>query len=128
MSNRKTGNRFEAKFCDLLFNKGFWVLNVTQNQAGQPADIIAVKNGFPSLIDCKVCENDKFQLSRVEENQRLSMELWEDCGNGQGWFALKTSKGIYMITLSDLLDLRKFKTSLNITDIIENSVSLEKWL
>lgn len=126
--NRKIGNDFETVFCEILSDCGFWVHNFALKKSGQPADVIAVKNGSAILIDCKVCENDNFQLSRIEENQKLSMDLWLKCCNGQGWFALKTSKGIYMITLSDLLDLSKFKTSLNLTDIIENSVSLEKWL
>lgn len=43
MNNRKTGNSFEAEFCDLLFQHGYWVHNLAQNAAGQPADVIAVK-------------------------------------------------------------------------------------
>lgn len=56
------------------------------------------------------------------------MKLWEDCGNGRGWFALKTSGGVYMIRLLELLGLSKTKKTLNLTDIIESSVSLEEWL
>lgn len=102
MNNRKTGNSFEAEFCDLLFQHGYWVHNLAQNAAGQPADVIAVKNSVPYLIDCKVCSGKTFSLSRIEENQRMAMTLWRNCLNGEGWFAVKFRENIYMITLSRL--------------------------
>ena len=79
-SNKKLGNGFETEFCEILSAHGFWVHNMAQNQAGQPADVIAVKSGHAYLIDCKVCSSKSFPLSRVEENQELSMELWKSCG------------------------------------------------
>ena len=56
------------------------------------------------------------------------MDLWSKCCNGQGWFALNTSLGVYMITLSVLEQLSKFKKVLNLKDIIENALALEDWL
>ena len=90
MTNKKLGNSFEAEFCEVLAGSGYWVHNLAQNQAGQPADVIAVKDGKAYLIDCKVCSTAAgFKFSRIEDNQELSMQLWETCGNGTGWFALK---------------------------------------
>lgn len=126
MSNRKQGTDFERQFCELLFNHGFWVMNIPQTQAGQPADVIAVKNTFATLIDCKVCENDTFPISRIEENQRNAMNLWSESGNGQGWFALKTSKGVRMMSLR-LMDHAK-KSTLNLEDIVTHSMSVSKWI
>ncbi len=97
MSNKKMGNQFEAELCEILAKEGFWCHNLAQNSAGQPADVIAVKDGKAYLIDCKVCSQGKFLYSRIEENQDLSMELWHDCGNGYGWFALKFDTGTYMV-------------------------------
>ena len=97
MSNKKLGNSFETEFCEVLSEQGFWVHNLAQNSAGQPADVIAVKDGESFLIDCKVCSQGRFPFSRIEENQELSMDLWCDCGNGQGWFALKFDTHIYMV-------------------------------
>ena len=98
MSNRKTGNAFENEFCEMLFNEGYWVHNLTQNNAGQPADVIAVKNGKAFLIDCKVCEGNSFPLSRIEPNQHSAMSLWKQSGNGNGWFALRLNDGsVYML-------------------------------
>lgn len=127
-SNRKLGNDFESEFCEILAEHGFWVHNFALKKSGQPADVIAVKNKTANLIDCKVCENDEFPLSRIEENQRLSMELWENCGNGRGWFALKTSKGICVTQLSDLLELGKTKKTLSLSDMLDTSFSLKEWL
>ena len=100
MSNRKDGTDFERELCQILREYGFWSHNFAQSRDGQPADIIAVRNGKAYLIDAKVCKNDTFALSRIEENQRWSMDYFRDCGNEEGWFALKTSEGIYMIPLS----------------------------
>ncbi len=102
MSNKKLGNSFESEFCETLAEEGFWTHNLAQNSAGQPADVIAVKDGKAYLIDCKVCSRDRFSLNRIEENQSLSMELWRDCGNGEGWFALEFSDQVYMLTLDSL--------------------------
>ena len=102
MSNKKLGNSFEAELCEILANEGFWAHNLAQNAAGQPADVIAVKNGESFLIDCKVCSQGKFQYSRIEENQDLSMELWRDCGNGIGLFALKFDEKVYMVDRESL--------------------------
>lgn len=99
--NKKIGNRFEEEFCNTLAEHGFWVLNVAQGKSGQPADVIAVKDNRPFLIDCKVCSNLKqeFVTTRIEDNQVYAMELWEDSGNGLAWFALKfTETGmVYMV-------------------------------
>lgn len=105
MSNRKDGTDFEKELCKKLSNFGFWVHNFAQNRDGQPADIIAARDGKTYLIDAKVCKNDTFPLSRIEENQRLAMTYFRDCGNPGGWFALKTSQDIFMIPLSILIEL-----------------------
>lgn len=102
MSNKKIGNTFESELCEILAEEGFWCHNLAQNAAGQPADVIAVRDKQAFLIDCKVCSQGKFQYSRIEENQDRSMELWHDCGNGNGWFALKFDSGIYMINRESL--------------------------
>ena len=85
MSNKKSGNQFESELCEILSMYGFWCHNLAQNSAGQPADVIAVRNREAYLIDCKVCSTNKgFALNRMEENQDLAMNLWNECGNGQG--------------------------------------------
>ena len=74
--NRTVGSQFEEELCGLLAEHGWWAHNMAQNQTGQPADVIAVKNNIAVLIDCKDCENNRFPLSRIECNQEGAMTLW----------------------------------------------------
>jgi Holliday junction resolvase len=130
MSNKKLGNSFEAELCEILSAYGFWCHNLAQNAAGQPADVIAVKNGKAYLIDCKVCSTDKgFALNRMEENQDLAMELWNECGNGQGWFAMKLPTGdIFMLPHFDIKACRHTQSHLSPGDIFLTGKPLEKWV
>ena len=129
MTNKKLGNDFESEFCQMLSHKGFWVHNMAQKAAGQPADVIAVKKHKAYLIDCKVCTKKGFVLSRVEENQDLSMNLWRQCGNGEGWFAIKTNEGeVYMVSHIHTLALRESKTVMNHKDLEEFGTPFGKWV
>ena len=129
ISNKKLGNDFESKLCELLGDKGFWAHNFAQNSAGQPADVIAARNYKTYLIDCKVCSNRGFELSRVEQNQDLSMSLWESCGNGTGWFALLLpGNRIYMISHGIVKQVMKEMTYLNEEFINGIGTPLETWM
>lgn len=128
MNNGRLGTAFENEFCEKLAKHYYWVHKLARNADGQPADVIAVKNQKAFLIDCKVCSYDKFPLSRVEENQHFAMETWLSCGNGEGWFALKTNDDIYMIPHRTMVSLSYDKRSLNLTDIRAYGISWERWL
>lgn len=128
MSNKKLGNSFETELCEILAEEGFWCHNLAQNSAGQPADVIAVKCGEAFLIDCKVCSQGKFQYSRIEENQDLSMELWRDCGNGYGWFALKFDTGTYMVDRESLRNCSNHHPAMTPELADMYGYSLEEWL
>ena len=129
MNNKTLGNDFEQELCEKLSEYGFWVHNMAMNKAGQPADIVAVKNKIAYLIDAKVCSSKGFALSRVEENQELAMSLWNDRGNGQGWFALKVSTGeIYMLPHICIQAFKRSKSILTFSEIHELGKPLEKWV
>jgi Holliday junction resolvase len=130
MSNKKAGNQFEAELCEILSAYGFWCHNLAANAAGQPADVLAAKNGKAYLIDCKVCSTDKgFALSRMEENQDLAMELWNGCGNGQGWFAIKLpTEDIFMLPHFCIKSSRNMQSHLSPAEIFELGKPLEKWV
>ena len=127
-SNRKIGNTFESELCQMLFDNGFWSHNLTQNNAGQPADIIAVRNGKAYLIDAKVCSNNEFPLKRVEENQTLSMDLWTDRGNGQGWFALKLNNEVYMLPHIMIKAYANSQSKISASEIHGCGTPFEKWV
>ena len=128
MNNKRLGNSFEAEFCEILFENGFWTHNLAQNASGQPADVIAARNGKTYLIDCKVCSVRGFALSRMEGNQDLSMELWKACGNGEGWFAVLIGEQIAMIPHFTVKALRYQQSYMNELEIREFGTPLEKWL
>ena len=128
-SNRAVGNAFEQEFSELLYAYGFWVHRLTQDNAGQPADVIAVRNKTAYLIDCKDCSAKGFDLRRVEENQISAMQLWNDCGNGQGWFALKVPTGdIYMLPLFVVMAYKGRQSSLSFAEIHELGKPIEVWV
>ena len=48
--NRSRGGRFEQEMAEKLAENGFWCHVMQQNKAGQPADLIAVKGRYHTLI------------------------------------------------------------------------------
>lgn len=128
MTNKKMGNDFENRFVEILSQEGYWCHLFAQNQAGQPADVIAVRNGKAYLIDCKVCSNRGFALSRMEENQDLAMEHWKNCGNGAGWFAVLTGESIFMIPHFTVKGFRKKQAVMSESEMLEYGMPLVKWL
>jgi Holliday junction resolvase len=128
MSNKKLGNDFESELCEILSMYGFWCHNLAQNSDGQPADVIAVKNSVAYLIDCKVCSNDRFPFSRIEENQELAMEMWRECGNSCGIFALKFSEDIYMVPMYSMALCRDKNSSMTLDLVKQYGLSLGEWL
>ena len=129
MNNKTLGNSFEQELCEKLSEYGFWAHVLNANKAGQPADIIAARNKVAYLIDAKVCSNKGFALSRMEENQELAMDLWNESGNGQGWFALKVpTNEIYMIPHFCMQAYKNRQASLSFSEIHEIGKPLERWV
>ena len=129
--NRTTGNRFEQELSHELANHGFWCHVMQQNKAGQPADIIAVKGKFHTLIDCKVISDDKgFPFERVEENQRLAMKQFQRKSNDLCYFALKLpDESVWLVSMERIETLRgRGKKRLTDHEIRTETWSLHSWL
>lgn len=105
LSNRSAGTSFENAFARALHGYGFWVHPLRQSESGQPADIIACRDGRAWLIDCKACARGRFDLSRVEENQTLAMTEFEKRG-GSAWFAVMIRGAIWMLSFRTVSELR----------------------
>ena len=132
MSNIKEGIAFEREFCELLGSRGFWVHRLSQNAAGQqPADVIAIKDGYHTLIDCKLCSTKNgFRFSRAEDNQRNAMALFEKRGWHSCWFALKLPDGqIRMLKHSWIPVYEKLGwKGISPTDMESLTMTFEQWL
>lgn len=129
MINKKLGNDFEQELCEILADAGYWTHNFASKKTGQPADVIAVKDGKAYLIDAKECTREIFPLKRMEYNQELSMGLWIECGNIEPYFALKARNEIYMVDYTTVMDLiRKGKKQLNLEDMNKYGTRLAAWL
>lgn len=128
--NRSTGGRFEQELSHVLAENGFWVHVFQQNKSGQPADIIAVKGKFHTLIDCKVCDKGYFSFERIEENQRLAMKQFTRKANELCYFALKLpDESIRLISLSRLVTVMgRGKKRISEKDMSTETWLLEDWL
>lgn len=129
MSNRSEGNKFEREFCEILSTHGFWVHNLAQNKAGQPADVIAVNKTGSYLIDCKIVSGKKFALSRIEDNQHLAMHLWKKLTGHPAWFAIEFGgERVYMISYDELAQIGMYDDYASEPDIADFGHELGGWL
>ena len=129
--NRTNGGHFEQELSEKLADNGFWVHVMQQNKSGQPADIIAVKGSFHTLIDCKVISDDNgFPFERVEENQKLAMRMFQRKANELCYFALKLpDESIWLINLERIETIRgRGKKRLTDDEIRTQTWSLQSWV
>lgn len=103
MNNKRIGTQFEREVCALLSKKGYWVHFITPDARGaQPFDIIAVRNGRATAIDCKTSASASFSISRLEDNQIHAFEKWVRCGNEMPLIYVKHVGNIYVVRYDDL--------------------------
>ena len=128
--NRTIGGRFEQELSHILAGRGFWVHVMQQNKAGQPADIIAVKGKFHTLIDCKVCDGGFFSFDRIEENQKMAMKLFFRKAGELCYFALKLpDESIRMVSLERCETLNgRGKKRISDADMPKETWHLDSWL
>lgn len=108
MSNKAAGTKFEKEFAETLAKHWFWVHLFQDNRNGQPCDVVAARNGRTYLFDCKDCQGNFFELSRMEENQYNALRLFEMTGNSRGKFAIRFSQDeIYLVDYWELDAMRK---------------------
>ena len=129
--NRTVGGKFEQELAEILAKHGFWAHVMQQNKAGQPADIIAVKGAFHTLIDGKVVsDSDGFPFSRIEENQRTAMRMFTRKAGELCYFAIRIPDGsVWMVSLSRIETLEgRGKKKLTEKELATQTWSLENWL
>lgn len=108
--NKQIGTAFEREMCELLAHDGYWVHFIVPDARGaQPFDIIAVKNGKAIAMDCKTCVANTFNISRLEENQKMAFDRWLKCGNEEPKIAVKHDGKIYIIEYSRIIKEKSIK-------------------
>lgn len=129
--NRTVGGEFEQKLAEILAANGFWAHVLQQNKSGQPADIIAAKGRYHTLIDCKVISTEKgFPLSRIEGNQRSAMTMFQRRAAELCWFAFRLpDMSIWMMSIGRML-VREIEGMTHLSEkvIREQALTLADWL
>lgn len=130
--NRSVGGRFEQELAAKLAENGFWCHVLQQNKAGQPADIIAVKGKFHTLIDCKVISDNKgFSTTEARENQRLAMKKFHEIGKEMCYFALRLPDGsVYFLpyTVIHTVEHELRQRTISEQNIRKYLMTLDAWL
>lgn len=108
-SNKQIGNAVERIVEDDLASKDYWVHNLKQSQAGQPADMIAVSFFNIFLIDAKSCYGNRFPLRRIEYNQRKAMKKFISNTMGKGLIAVyyAQKERLYYIPFDSMMKAEK---------------------
>jgi Holliday junction resolvase len=122
MNNKRLGTAFEQEFCKLLADAGYWVHFIAPDNSGaQPFDIIAVRYGISYAFDCKTCESDTFNISRLEDNQIMAFEKWLKCGNSEPMIVIKHKGRVYFVMYTVLKTLKSVKIErLNTIEVVIN--------
>ena len=130
ISNKHMGNRYERTIGEILAENGFWVHIFQQNASGQPTDLIAVNHNGSHIIDCKFCSGHRFVLERVEENQKLSMDYWQETTKRPtAWFCVGFNDDTYMVPWNLVKEkIRLGSKSLGETWISNNCKNLLWWM
>lgn len=103
MNNKQIGTAFEKEMCEILTQLGYWVHFIAPDARGaQPFDIIAVKDGRATAMDCKTCVAKSFSIGRLECNQVFAFELWLKRNNGTPYIMAKHDDKIYQIPYTHL--------------------------
>ena len=129
--NRSVGNHFEQDMANILFEHGFWVHIMQQTKSGQPADIIAVKGRYHTLIDCKVVsDNNGFSFDRIEENQKFAMRVFHKRCLNVCYFAIRLPDGeIRMVSMDRIETIKnRGKRKLTENELKTQAWPLDKWL
>jgi len=129
--NRTVGGRFEQELSHIMADAGFWVHVLQQNKSGQPADIIAIRGHYHTLIDCKVISDDKgFPFERIEDNQRSAMKMFHKKAFELCYFAFRLPDGtMWMISLERMETMKnRNRKRMTDNDIRTQAWPLEKWL
>ena len=110
MSNKSNGTKFEKELCEMFAKEGMWArLEYPDNDGSQPFDLKVIYRNNIFCFECKDCQNGKFPLDRVEENQKIALnKLQDNLFDFQIYFAFKNKDEIIFLEANDVLYLVDF--------------------
>lgn len=120
------GKSFEEDLCWYYFSKGYFVEYHEKGVTGsQSCDITIIKDDIATMVECKNLEakNGVFNLSRVEENQKLAYARYIECGNTNFILAVLWDNKVYFI---DFGIINYFNKSIDLKDIEPNITDWKK--
>lgn len=97
MKNHEIGKITEFKAAEFFSNHGYWVYQCPKTQAGQPADLIVVKDNKATLVEVKHCKSDRFSLSRIEPNQLTTYKFFKSKGNTSHKILIVFKSGVCLL-------------------------------
>jgi hypothetical protein len=102
-NNKTLGNAVEKEFAQKMHKAGWWVHLLADKVHGQPFDCIMSNHNITWFLDVKnVANGDKFDLSRIEDNQMNSMIMLWNTGARTIGFVIKFVDGWYLVTLDKI--------------------------
>lgn len=140
VSNKYKGTKFENELCEKLYAfGGFWARPMFPAPDGsQPFDVMIInQRGNVFAIECKDCENDVFDLKRIEHNQEVALTrlLFNYNMHNRVFFAFNTSEDIFFVPAQIILDYKinsmfgkKNKKQLNLQDIKKDGINFTQFL
>lgn len=107
MNNKRIGTSFEKEYLEILRKQGYWAtfLEPKGHIGSQPCDIIAAKNNTLYCFECKTLhsKNKRFNLDRIEQNQRQAYKRLKQTGNDNYFLVVKwNDEQIYKIPFSKI--------------------------
>lgn len=99
------GREFEKKIIHDLKQRGWWTYLTPNTISGQPFDIIAISDGTGIAIEVKHVKEYRFNLSRIEANQRIAIQDFTEKGN-DAFFVFGHDDIIYIADAEQILDCK----------------------
>lgn len=127
MNNKEIGNSIEQQALEYLQSLGFWAHLLVGNANGQPFDIIALKGDKVFCLDVKNVDykDNIFPYSRIEENQKYSMEEVSKVSSAICGFIIYHNEKFYMLYYTSIQTNKLFgskSANVNVLPLLKDAL------
>ena len=106
MSSKQAGDDFEKTIIHQLHERGWWTYLTPSTVSGQPFDVIAIRRCLGVAMEIKHVAGHRFDLSRIEPNQRMALQDFMNRGN-HAFFVLGNSEETYVAGAESILSIQE---------------------